>query len=144
MSLANLSAFAVANNNTTARAKQLSELSIEEARAKVKVRDGNRKPSVDGSVALTLVLGKKTLSLDVIAPAATRVNATVDQIQEFTTILQDAIAAGNFDNEIIRIQKESVKVPEVAPVAPSEETSTQAAEPAKTEVPAGVDLNELS
>ena len=137
MSLEVLAAFAVANNNTPSR-KALYELTIEEARARVKISDGNKKKAEDGSVALTLGLGKKKLSLDAISKGATRVNATADQIQQFTSILQAAIDGGSFDEEIIRIQTEAQQTVNFLLFEP-----TPTAEPAQTEVPSGVDLDEL-
>tara|TARA_R110002020_G_scaffold36419_2_gene109499 strand:+ start:3755 stop:4186 length:432 start_codon:yes stop_codon:yes gene_type:complete len=142
MSLEALAAFAVANNNTASRPKPLSALSLEEARAKVKIADGNRKKAGDGSVALILKLGKKNIALDAISAGATRVNATADQIQQFTTVLQAAINDGSFDDEITRLQLESVATESVEAV-PEQVSPTPTAEQAQTSVPDGVDLNEL-
>ena len=104
----------------------------------MKISDGNKKKAEDGSVALTLGLGKKKLSLDAISKGATRVNATADQIQQFTSILQAAIDGGSFDEEIIRIQTEAQQTVNFLLFEP-----TPTAEPAQTEVPSGVDLDEL-
>ena len=119
-----LAAAAVANNNKAATAATPAyALSLDEARKVVKVRDGNRKPAEDGTKALTLVLGKITLDLEVIAPGATRVNATPEQEEAFTAQLLAAVEAGAFDNAILTAQfkgdpaNRKAKAARVAPIA---------------------------
>lgn len=106
MSLSNLAQFAVAQNYKTGNATRtpIEDLSIDEARALVKVADGNKKPAEDGSQALSLRLGKVVIALDVIAAGATRVNATKDQIAEFTAVLEAEVKAGSFDAAIVAAQ----------------------------------------
>lgn len=122
MSLSKLALFAASNNNSKAASKAVHTLSLEDARAAVVIKDGNKKPAEDGSQALTLVLGKYVLSLDAIAPKATRVNATAEQVEEFTGLLQDAINDGTLDAAVIEAQakaKVTAEKPRVkaAPVA---------------------------
>lgn len=136
MSLAQLAAAAVSNNYNTSRTP-IYELSIEEARAKVKVKDGNKTPNEDGSQALVLGFGRKNLPLDIIAPKATRINATAEQVEEYTSILQGAIDGGDFDEVIAAAQieyEEAAKAPKVAPA--TEEVVVETAS-------VGVDLSEL-
>lgn len=103
-----LEAAAVTNNFTKGSTRTpIYALSIEDARAKVKVKDGNKKPKEDGSVALTLTFGKRTLPLDVIKPKATRINATAEQVEQFTSVLETAVAEGAFDEIIIAAQAEA-------------------------------------
>lgn len=106
MSLANLAQFAVAQNYKTGNAVRtpIEDLSIDEARALVKVADGNKKPAEDGSQALSLRLGKVVIALDVIAAGATRVNATKEQVAEFTAVLEAEVKAGSFDAAIVAAQ----------------------------------------
>ena len=113
MSLAQLAAFA-ANNRNPAKTP-LYELATAEARPLVKIKDGNRPAHEDGSQALTLVLGRYVLNLDVIAKGASRVVASGDQVAQFTGILQAAIDSGDFDGEII-IAQEKAKPKAKAPV----------------------------
>lgn len=132
MSLQTLAEFAARSNyvqkNTT---KRLWELTVEEARAKVTVRDGNRKPSEDGSQALVLGLGRHTLPLDKIAEGSTRVNAPADQVEAFTAALVEAVNAGQFDEEIAAAQaaaKESAEQRAQGAATKAEEPVEEAAE----------------
>ena len=100
-----LAAVAVANNNSKGNGKTPSYLlPLEEARAAVKISDGNKKANEDGSQALTLTIGRVTIALDAIAPKATRVNATAEQVEAFTATLQAALEAGAFDEAILAAQ----------------------------------------
>ena len=138
MSLEALAQFAVNNNNAKGTTRTpLYQLSIEDARAKVKVKDGNKVAKEDGSQALTLTLGKHTLSLNVIKPKATRINAEEAQVEEFTSALQVAVDAGKFDDAIIAAQAKAdpANKPAEAPVETGEETEEEA--------PEGVDLDAL-
>ena len=138
MSLAALAQFAVSNNNSRAAARTpLHELSIEDARAKVTVKNGNKKDNGDGSQALTLTLGKHRLSLEAVAPGATRINATAEQIDEFSAVLLAAVAAGEFDNTIVEAQAKAN--PANRPVKKVVEASGESVETA----PEGVDLDAL-
>jgi hypothetical protein len=146
MSLANLAAFAVSNNFSTASTKtRLFELSIEEARGKVVVKDGNRKPNEDGSQALTLNIGKYVLGLDVIAKGATRVNATKDQVADFSAQLLAAVKEGAFDSEIVAAQAKAKATAEAPPkaakvVVEGEETT---GEDVQSDKPETVDVDGL-
>jgi len=135
-----LAAAAVANNNSKTKATSVAAylLPLEAARTAVKIKDGNRKPAEDGSQAITLTLGKITLALDVITAGATRVNASQEEVEGFTTMLQEAIEAGAFDEAIVAAQfkgnpaNRPAKVERVEPVA-AEDMDV---------VPAGVDFGD--
>ncbi len=100
-----LAAFAVSNNFSQQRGGlPVYELSIEDARAKVQVVDGNKVPNEDGSQALTLKLGKRKVSLDAVKKNATRINATAEQVESFTATLKAALEAGAFDSAIEAVQ----------------------------------------
>lgn len=135
--LAQLAASAVANNySANPNRTPIYELSIEDARAKVKVKDGNKKPNEDGSQALVLGFGRKNLPLDIIAPKATRINAAANQVEEYVSILQAAIDGGDFDEVIATAQleyEEAAKAPKVAPATEEVAETTSV----------GVDLSEL-
>lgn len=128
MNLNDLAAFAVKNNfNRASGGTPIHELSIEEARERVVVRDGNKKAKEDGSQALTLAFGKYALALDVVSPGATRINATKEQVEGFTEALLNAVKDGEFDEEIIaaqakaKVQAETPRKPRAAKAAPVEE-----------------------
>ncbi len=78
---------------------------VEEARADVKVKDGNRKPSEDGSQNLTVVIGKHTLALDAIKAGTTRVAVTAEEVEGYTEALVAAVAEGLFDEQIAKAQE---------------------------------------
>lgn len=104
-----LAQFAVSNNFSQSRGGvPVYELSIEDARAKVQVVDGNKVPNEDGSQALTLKLGKRKVSLDAVKKGATRINATAEQVEGFTATLKAALEAGAFD-EAIKATQEAAK-----------------------------------
>ena len=103
MSLTLLAQFAATTNNSKPASKAVHMLTLEEARTHVVIKDGNKKP-VEGSQALTLVLGKYVLGLDAIAPKATRINAPEDKVEEFTGLLQAAIDDGTLDESIVAAQ----------------------------------------
>jgi hypothetical protein len=117
MSLEALAAFAVNNNHAVNKKVPLHELPVIEARKLVKIKDGNRKPAPDGSQALTLVLGRRTISLDTISKGATRVNATVNLIDTFTNVLQIAVDNGDFDKAIAEVQEAAAPAPLLNPVS---------------------------
>lgn len=150
-SLTALASFATANNyNRAATKTPVHELEIEAAREIVRVKDGNKKPKEDGSQALVLMLGKKTLKLDVIAKDATRVNATAEQVQEFTALLENGVKEGQFDVAIKEAQEELRKAKEereAKPKAPAVDTSAEAVEAVEEvrveDAPEGVDLDAL-
>ena len=79
-------------------------VSVEEARTFVKIKDGNRKPAVDGSQNLTVVLGKHTLPLDCVKAGTSRVPVTEEQVEGYTDALQTAINEGLFDGDIANAQ----------------------------------------
>lgn len=134
-----LAANAVANNNTAGSSATPSYLlPIDEARKAVKIKDGNKVAKEDGSVALTLVIGRITIALDVVAPKATRINASSEQVEAFTEQLQTALEAGAFDEAIVAAQAKAnpankVKVAKEALVEAEREEGA----------PEGVDLEAL-
>ena len=132
-----LAAQAVANNNSkSAGATPSYLLSIEDARKAVKIKDGNKKPAEDGSQALTLTIGRITIALDVIAQGATRVNATADQVEEFTAQLQAALDEGVFDTAITAAQAKANPANKV-------KVAKEALEADAQETPEGLDLDAL-
>lgn len=134
-----LAAQAVANNNSNKSSTTPSYLlSIEDARVAVKIKDGNKVPKEDGSQALTLVIGRITVSLDAVAPKATRINADKNQIEAFTEQLRTAIDAGAFDEAIIEAQAKGNPANRVASIKAELETVEDA-----VETPEGLDLEEL-
>ena len=117
MSLSALAAFAAANNNATSNGRTPTyELSIEDARKAVKISDGNKTAKEDGTQALKLSLGKITLSLAIVAPKATRVNAPKEQVEAFTADLQAAIDDGSFDPAIVEAQAKAKAGSEAAAI----------------------------
>ena len=104
MNLSDLTSFAVKNNHAQGSSTPSYELPIGEARARVKIKDGNRKLKLDGSQSLTLSLGKIVMSLDAIKPGSTRINATKEQVTQFTAVLRENIDSGAFDDAIVAAQ----------------------------------------
>ena len=101
---------AVATGTTTrSGALPFHQVSVEDARASVRVKDGNRKPAEDGTQKLTVVLGKYTLPLDPIKAGATRIFATEEQVEGYTEALLQAVSEGLFDAEIT-VAQERAKV----------------------------------
>lgn len=133
-----LSLAAVANNNAKGAGRTPSYLlAIEDARKAVKIGDGNKKAAEDGSQAITLTIGRITIALDAVAPKATRVNATAEQVEAYTAKLQEALEAGVFDEAIVAAQFKANPANKVA-------TAKAAMEEAVVEgAPEGVDLEEL-
>ena len=145
MELSALAQFAAKSNYTQANnRKRLWDLSIEEARAAVKVRDagkrdGNRNLAEDGSQALVLGLGRRYLSLDVISKGATRVNASADQVEAFSAVLLAAVEDGAFDDEIVKAQAAAKESAEQRATG----VQTKAEEPAEVAAPDGLDLESI-
>ena len=137
MSLLQLAAFAVSTNTRTSI--RVFELSLDEARSQCEIKDGNKSPNEDGSRALQIVLGKIIVPLDAIAPKATRVNATAEQVEEFTSLLQAGIDDGSFD-EAIKEAQDKAKLSAERTAA----TKAAKAKAALEQEPAGdVDLDAL-
>ena len=133
-----LAASAVANNNTAGNGVTPSYLlSIEEARVAVKIKDGNKVAKEDGSQAITLSIGRITIDLDVIAPKATRVNATADQVEGFKEQLAAAVESGAFDEAIVAAQFKANPANRVAKAKAALE------DPIGDSAPEGVDLDAL-
>lgn len=129
---------AVANNNTRGTSSVPSYLlDIDKAREAVKIKDGNKVAKEDGSQALTLTIGRITVSLDVIAPRATRINATAEQVEGYTAQLQEALEAGAFDSAIVAAQAKANPANKVAAAKEALEA------PLVEGQPEGVDLDAL-
>ena len=73
---------------TRAASRAFHTLSVADARAEVKIKDGNRKPAEDGSMKLTIVIGKHTLPMDCIKAGTSRVAVEKDQVEGYTEALQ--------------------------------------------------------
>ena len=133
-----LASQAVANNNSRSGSATPSYLlSIEDARKAVKIKDGNKVAKEDGTQALTLTIGRITISLDAIAPKATRINASKEQVEAFTEQLQAGLDAGAFDAAIVEAQAKANPANKVAVAKASME------DPIGEEAPEGVDLDAL-
>lgn len=135
-----LAAFAVANNNAKGGSSVTPSylLEIEDARKAVKIKDGNKVAKEDGSKAITLTLGRITISLDVIVKNATRVNVPAEAVEATEAQLQAGIDAGAFDEAIVAAQAKAnpankVKVVKEALVEADREEGA----------PEGVDLDAL-
>lgn len=143
-----LQAFAVSNNFTQSRGGvPVYELSIEDARAKVVIVDGNKVPAEDGSQALTLKLGKRKVSMEAVKAGATRINATAEQVEAFTATLKAALEAGAFDAAIKETQGSAKQAAEDAKtkgkaVATETGDETELEANAEADIP-GLDLTEL-
>ena len=103
ITLANLAEAAI-GTATRSGAPTFYSVSVEEARASVKVKDGNRKPAEDGSKKLTVVLGKHTLPLNCIKEGTTRIGVSEDQVEGYTEALVNAVNDGLFDEAIEKAQ----------------------------------------
>ena len=141
MNLNDLAAHAVKNNYTPATRTPIEELGIEEARARVVIRDGNKVKSEDGSQAIVLGFGKKVLPLDVIKEGSTRVNATAEQVEAFSAALAEGVKNGDFDEAIVAMQAE-IKELKLNPPAKKEAVKADKVVP-EPEAPAAVDLDAL-
>ncbi len=101
---------------TRTGAQPFHMLSIEEARERVVIKDGNRKPNEDGSVKLTVTVGKHTLPLDCIQAGTTRLDVSVAKANELGITIEDAIVgytdslkgevnSGAFDEALLHAQE---------------------------------------
>jgi len=147
LNLASLAEFATKATVGSTRVPTF-ELSIEEARAKVVVKDANKKPAANGSQDLVCTLGQKNLSLDVIAKGATRISATVEQVKPFTELLQAEVAKGTFDEAIIEAQDQLRKSNEerrarAAAAEAAGEATKEALEAEEAAVEDGLDLDSI-
>jgi len=131
-----LAAAATGTNKATSTA--FHTVSVEEARASVKVKDGNKKPEVDGSQKLTVILGKHLLPLDCIKAGTTRVAVTADQVEGYTEALLGAVNDGLFDEAIAKAQELAKVQYEKAVANPRKRVAKVAAEDVE-----GLDLDDL-
>lgn len=124
MSLENLVQFAVSNNNSRgAGATPIHQLSVEDARSRVIIRDGN-KTKKEGSQALVLGCGRRVLPLDIIKKGSTRLNVADAEVEAVTKQLQAAIDDGAFDEAIKEAQ---TALANPAPAKPAKEATTETA-----------------
>lgn len=136
MSLSKLAAFAAAPVRSQANRKSLPaiwEQSVEEVRARVLIRNRYKTVAEDGSQNLKLTVGSRVLSLGVIKAGAMFIVAAADQVEEFTTLLQAGIDAGDFDGVIADAQAAAKVTAEKA----------KNVEGSKGIAPEGVDLTTL-
>ena len=133
---------AAAATGTQARTNTVTfyNVSVEEARASVKVKDGNRKPAEDGSQKLTVILGKHTLPLDCIKAGTTRVAVTAEQVEGYTEALLNAVNEGLFDESIVKAQELAKVAAEKAAANPRTRTAKPVVAPEDTD---GLDLDDL-
>lgn len=132
-----LAANAVSNNNSRAGGTTPSYLlALDDARKAVKIKDGNKVAKEDGSQAITLTIGRITISLDVVNPKATRINTPADKVERFTAQLQEALDGGAFDSAIVEAQAKANPANKVKVVVEALEADAQ-------ETPEGIDLEAL-
>lgn len=134
-----------ASSGATSSNTPVYQLDIDAARKAVKIKDGRKVKAEDGSQDLVLTLGRITLSLDVIATGANRIQATADQVEEFSAALAEELANGTFDEAIVEAQgkaKEAAeRAKEKATKVVTAESEGLTEETAAEE--AGVDLDSL-
>lgn len=106
MTMITLAEMAAKATGTATRAASTSfyTVPVEEARASVRVKDGNRKPAEDGSQKLTVIVGKHTLPLDCIKAGTTRIAVSADEVEGYTAALLEAVSTGLFDEAIEKAQ----------------------------------------
>lgn len=90
------------------------QLGIDAARKAVKIKDGRKVKAEDGSQDLVLTLGRITLGLDAIAAGTNRIQATAEQVEEFTAALQAELDNGLFDEAIVEAQGKAKEAAERA------------------------------
>jgi hypothetical protein len=140
MSLENLVQFAVSNNNSRgAGATPIHKLSVEDARSRIIIRDGN-KTKKEGSQALVLGCGRRVLPLDIIKKGSTRLNVEDAQVEAVTEQLQAAIDEGAFD-EAIKEAQEALANP--APAKTAKEETAEEAAPEVAPAVDGLDLDDI-
>jgi hypothetical protein len=102
MNLADLVATAV---KTAVRKSKtpLKDLTIELARAAVRISDGNKIKS-ETSQGLKLSFGRRSVALDAVAAGAVKFEVLTAQVPEATQKLQALIDAGKFDTAIVACQ----------------------------------------
>ena len=138
ISLVDLQAAACGTKSTSAVA--FHSMSVEEARGSVVIKDGNRKPAVDGSQALTVTLGKHTLPLDCIKAGTTRLAVTAEQVEGYTEALNSVVSEGGFDEAIAAAQVLAKAQFEKVVAANAAKKAAGVASPEATE---GLDLDSL-
>lgn len=137
ITLALLAAVAI-GTVSRASSKAFHTLTVEEARAEVKIKDGFRKPQTDGSQNLTVVIGKHTLPMDCIKAGTSRIAVTADQVESYTEALQELVSNGDFDDAIVKAQALAKAQYEKAVANPRKRVTK--AEPLETE---GLNLDSL-
>lgn len=145
--LASLAAFAVSNNNTRgAGATPIHQLSVEDARGRLIIRDGNKEPK-EGVQALVIGCGRRVLTLDVIKKNSTRLNVPNDQVEAVTAQLQTAIDAGSFDEAIgvalAALKATAEKTPVAKPSVAEQEAASEEVEDTSEEDVDGLDLDSI-
>ena len=87
----------------------LQDLTIELARAAVKISDGNKIKS-ETSQGLKLSFGRRSVALDALAAGAVKFEVLTAQVPEATQTLQALIDDGTFDTAIVACQLAMTKV----------------------------------
>ena len=133
-----------ASSGATSSNTPVYQLDIDAARKAVKIKDGRKVKAEDGSQDLVLTLGRITLGLDAIAAGTNRIQATAEQVEEFTAALQAELDNGLFDEAIVEAQG---KAKEAAERAKEKATKVVTAESegltVETADSEGVDLDSL-
>lgn len=140
MSIFNILAEAAVSGNSTRTRTNWYNVSVEEARGSVVVKDKAKKPAEDGSKLLGLQIGRMAMPLDVVKAGATHIKATAEQVEEFTAALLQLVEEGHFDAIIADLQ---VKGLESAEKAAAKAAEAKAAGKSVTEDQEGLDLAEL-
>ena len=145
--LQSLAAFAATTVSRTAAPKNASLLSVEDARAVVKINIQEPKGSVDvGKQYVTLKLGQVKLSLEAIAPKLDRLAVEEAQLEEVTAILQKNIDEGVFDEAIVEGQAriaEGYAAAQAKKNAPAEVPAEAETEEEAVAAVGGLDLDAL-
>lgn len=138
-----LAAAAVVTSPRSAKpsAPKFHTVSVEEARSFIKIKNGDKKPAEDGSQNLTVTIGKHTLPLSNIAPGATRIAVTAEQVESYSEALVAAVNEGLFDDFIVIAQEKATIQAEKAALNPVKRSPKSV--PVAPEAVEGLDLDEL-
>ena len=145
MSLLKTLALHAASSGSVSSTTPVYQLDIDAARRAVKIKDGRKVKSEDGSQDIVLTLGRITLGLDAIVAGTNRIQATAEQVEEFSAALAEELANGTFDEAIVEAQgkakEAAVRAKEKATKVVTAESEGLTEETAAEE--AGVDLDSL-
>lgn len=145
MSLLDTLKLHAASSGASASSVPVYQLDIDAARKAVKIKDGRKVKAEDGSQDLVLTLGRITVGLDAISTGANRIQASKEQVEEFTGALREELNNGTFDEAIVEAQAKAKEASERAK-AKSTKVLTAESEGLTEETvaeDAGVDLDAL-